>query len=160
MSPFVAPLPLSPSSASSLSEGDAEGTLKKALDSVLTADARSSTSVGRRGRQTAAAVEITPDARWVGQEEGLRGEGGENSFDTLTESERNFTIQYLNINAKDFNTMWLSSSVTTILLTYWLVTYRYIYSDSVNGEVVEQSRSKGCIAVRRFDLEGQFNTVA
>ena len=74
------PLPLSPSSASSLSEGDAEGTLKKALDSVLTADARSSTSVGRRGRQTAAAVEITPDARWVGQEEGMKRGGRRKQF--------------------------------------------------------------------------------
>ena len=79
MSPFVAPLPLSPSSAGSLSEGDAEGTLKKALDSVLTADARSSTSVGRRGRQTAA-VEITPHARWVGQEEGMKRGGRRKQF--------------------------------------------------------------------------------
>ena len=60
----------------------------------------------------------------------MRGEGGENSFDTLTESERNFTIQYMNINAKHFDTMWLSSSVTTILLTYWLVTYRYVYTQT------------------------------
>ena len=104
--------PPSPSSAGSLSEGDAEGTLRKALDSVLTGDARSSTSGGRRGRQTAAAVEmeVTPDARWVGQEERMRGEGGEN------ESERNFTIQYLNINAKRLASKRLSSSVAGILL--------------------------------------------
>ena len=59
---------LSPSSAGSLAEGDAEGTLRKALESVLTHNARSSTSGARRGRQTAAGMEmeVPPAARWAG----------------------------------------------------------------------------------------------
>ena len=59
-------------------EGDAEGTLKKALENVLSHNTRSSTSVAKRGRQTAGVreTEVTPEARWVGQgREGKRVEG-------------------------------------------------------------------------------------